>query len=66
LVDDYKRGRLDDHLDVKLAIEQPSAAPDDAEPDWYRGARRESLRWLWPHRFRVGLVFLLALTGAGL
>src|SRR5262245_54992143 len=27
---------------------------------------RAYLRWLWPHRFRVGTVFLLALVVAGL
>ncbi|HSJ09380.1 MAG TPA: ABC transporter ATP-binding protein, partial [Longimicrobiales bacterium] len=27
---------------------------------------REYIRWLWPHRYAVGLVFLLALVGAGL
>ena len=69
---DYRRGRLDDQQDAKLAIEQPPASQDEAARDtpWYRGERREYLReylrWLWPHRYRVGLVFLLALTGAGL
>jgi len=27
---------------------------------------REYLRWLWPHRYAVGAVFMLALLGAGL
>ena len=45
-----------------------SPAPESGRPD--RGKRREYLRdymaWLWPHRYRVAVLFGLALLTAGL
>jgi ATP-binding cassette subfamily B protein/subfamily B ATP-binding cassette protein MsbA len=70
---DYKARRLDDEDDKtkKLgsgASSDPVEAP--VKPDGGRTKRREYMRdyvrWLWPHRFRVGFVFLLALAAAGL
>ena len=64
-VQDYKHKRLDD------GEEKTKEAPKTPEPGGLmRGKRREYLRdylrWLWPHRYAVGGVFLLALTTAGL
>jgi ATP-binding cassette subfamily B protein/subfamily B ATP-binding cassette protein MsbA len=62
-VDDYRHRRLDG---------PPGPPGDDTAPGTAadRGRRRKYLReyfrWLWPHRFAVVVVFLLALTGAGL
>ncbi|MFO0844201.1 MAG: ABC transporter ATP-binding protein [Gemmataceae bacterium] len=57
-VQDYKHGRLD----------KSAGAGEDGQPR--RGKRREYLReylrWLWPHRYAVGGLFLLALAVAGL
>jgi ATP-binding cassette subfamily B protein/subfamily B ATP-binding cassette protein MsbA len=70
---DYKARRLDDEDDKtkKLgsgASSDPVEAP--VKPGGGRTKRREYMRdyvrWLWPHRFRVGFVFLLALAAAGL
>jgi ATP-binding cassette subfamily B protein/subfamily B ATP-binding cassette protein MsbA len=59
-VDDYKHRRLDDS----------QKQSEDAGPGKSRGKRRqylrEYLRWLWPHRYAAGALFVLALTGAGL
>src|SRR5436190_8768074 len=74
-VQDYRLQRLDD--DAATNGKQPDApAPADgdaaaAEPERdRRGKRREYLReylrWLWPHRYAVGAVFLFALFVAGL
>jgi len=75
-VEDYKRGLLDQQVDASKGMkhaEGASASPDErsAKPAaWLGGRRREYLReylgWLWPHRYRVGIVFALALVGAGL
>jgi ATP-binding cassette, subfamily B, bacterial len=60
-VQDYKHHRLDDPEQMK---EGPAAGP------LLRGKRkdylRDYLRWLWPHRYQLGLVFLLALIVAGM
>jgi ATP-binding cassette subfamily B protein/subfamily B ATP-binding cassette protein MsbA len=75
-VEDYKQRRLDEQIDASKGL-KPSgdvpvegAAPAWKPSQWLAGRRREYLReylrWLWPHRFGVGLVFLLALAGAGL
>ncbi|HEV8385641.1 MAG TPA: ABC transporter ATP-binding protein, partial [Candidatus Acidoferrales bacterium] len=41
-------------------------APDGQRRGKRREYIREYLRWLWPHRFAVAGLFVLALTGAGL
>jgi len=63
-VQDYRQRRLDDAA-------EPAGSPPPADPSrGRRGKRREYvrdyLRWLWPYRWAVGAVFLLALVGAGL
>ena len=78
-IEDYKHRRLDDITDAAKHQKSLDAAkkPDDAEapppePKGLipRGKRREYLReymkWLWPHRYAVGVLFLLALVVAGL
>ena len=73
-VEAYRNRRLDDTDDAKQ--KSPEASEAGTESD-VRGVRRlftgkrreymrEYLRWLKPHRYRVGLVFLLALVVAGL
>jgi ATP-binding cassette, subfamily B, bacterial len=70
---DYKARRLDDEDNKTRKLgsgesSDPVEAP--VKPDGGRTKRREYMRdyvrWLWPHRFRVGFVFLLALAAAGL
>src|SRR5919106_430168 len=60
-VDDYKHRRLED------ALEPTPASPSGP---LLAGKRREYLhdylRWLWPHRYQLAVVFLLALLVAGL
>jgi ATP-binding cassette subfamily B protein/subfamily B ATP-binding cassette protein MsbA len=76
-VEDYKHGRLDDTVEAGDAQKQLADANKTGEgltgPDAQRQRRgkrreyiREYLRWLWPHRFAVGGLFVLALLGAGL
>ena len=75
-VRDYRERRLDDRTDEasgKKSIEgtkKENGDSEDAKPTLLGGKRREYLReylrWLWPHRYAVGLVFVLALIGAGL
>ncbi|HEU4690933.1 MAG TPA: ABC transporter ATP-binding protein [Vicinamibacterales bacterium] len=75
-VEDYKQGRLDAQVDAAKGLKP---ADDSARVDedaagkpagWLTGRRREYgreyLRWLWPHRYRIAVVFALALVGAGL
>src|SRR5947207_3245991 len=72
-VEDYKHQRLDELVESegKRPEESVNAAEEPAEvPRARRGKRREYLReylrWLWPHRYAVGVVFFLALVGAAL
>jgi ATP-binding cassette subfamily B protein/subfamily B ATP-binding cassette protein MsbA len=76
-VHDYKHRRLDDPATAGQngqQLDSAAAANGDAtakpDPQRRRGKRREYLReylrWLWPHRFAVGGLFLLALCVAGL
>jgi ATP-binding cassette, subfamily B, bacterial len=76
-VQDYKQGRLDD-LEKEGEEQKPSdesaEAGDDSSakvtPSQRKGKRREYLReymrWLWPHRFAVAALFVLALLTAAL
>ncbi|MEO8335198.1 MAG: ABC transporter ATP-binding protein [bacterium] len=75
-VEDYKRGRLDDAAEAaagkKTVVEVPAdgvVVPTESKGA-LRGKRREYLReyirWLWPHRFRIGVVFTFALIAAGI
>jgi ATP-binding cassette subfamily B protein/subfamily B ATP-binding cassette protein MsbA len=75
-VEDYKRRRLDEAADArgnKRGQDSAKAGDDEASPDSARPQRarrheylREYLRWLWPHRWGVAAVFVLALMAAGL
>jgi ATP-binding cassette subfamily B protein/subfamily B ATP-binding cassette protein MsbA len=74
-VRDYKARRLEAAAESTAGVteavssgDQPPPS-DDSKPKPH-AKRREFIRaysgWLWPHRFRILAVFLLALTGAGL
>jgi len=76
-VEDYKQRRLDDRAEAEANGQRlGDAAKAGAEtaavetPPVQRGKRREYLheymRWLWPHRYGVGAVFVLAILAAGL
>src|SRR5437016_1166994 len=76
-VEDYQHRRLDDLADVEKNGKPPADAAtadeDAAAPEAQRQRRgkrreylREYLRWLWPHRYAVAAVFVLALGVAGL
>ena len=75
-VEDYRLRRLDDEADGAVQKRGDGTAATEgngATPPargFPRGKRREYLReylrWLWPHRFAVTAVFLLALVSAGL
>jgi ATP-binding cassette subfamily B protein/subfamily B ATP-binding cassette protein MsbA len=62
--EDYKQRRLDDAADAGEA----SSATESPQPR--SGKRRQYLReyarWLWPHRYAAGAVFVFALLTAGL
>jgi ATP-binding cassette subfamily B protein len=57
-VQDYGKHRLDEAATPPESKGKPSGKR--------REYLREYLRWLWPHRFAVGALFVLALIGAGL
>jgi ATP-binding cassette, subfamily B, bacterial len=70
-VQDYRDGRLDEAQDA-LAGTPPAPAVSGNTGLWNLGGGRrreylrDYLRWLWPHRTRVAVVFALALTTAAL
>jgi ATP-binding cassette subfamily B protein/subfamily B ATP-binding cassette protein MsbA len=64
-VRDYKARTLDDRDQPEPQGESP-APPASTDRAKRREYLREYLRWLWPHRYAVGGVFLLALVVAGL
>src|SRR4051794_5268341 len=61
-VDDYAHGRLDALADAEHQPHRDGPPPPRAR----RRYVREYLRWLRPHRVAVGLLFILALSVAGL
>ena len=75
-VRDYRDQRLDDRTDEasgKKSIDdgaKKDSESKEAKPTLLGGKRREYLReylrWLWPHRYSVGTLFVLALIGTGL
>jgi ATP-binding cassette, subfamily B, bacterial len=77
-VSDYRAGRIDEELQARagalapppVETPAPEAAGGSALSRLFGGTRRqyarEYLGWLWPHRYRVGVVFGLALMVAGL
>jgi len=66
-VDKYKRQQLDDSSEEG---EDRKPDGDKPTPEARRTKRREYmrayLRWLWPHRYSVGALFVLALLAGGL
>ncbi len=64
---DYQLKRLDDQ---PLGVDKPPADEKKTLGQWLQGRRRDYLRayirWLWPHRYAVGAVFLFALLAAGI
>jgi ATP-binding cassette subfamily B protein len=76
-VQDYKQGLLDEQVDAARGL-KPSdvsqqsveGSPSSKPTTWLGGQRREYLReylrWLWPHRYAVVMVFGLALAVTGL
>jgi ATP-binding cassette subfamily B protein/subfamily B ATP-binding cassette protein MsbA len=73
-VEDYRNRRLDDADEADQAARPAAGSPDDSgrsTPNRLLGGSRrqyvrEYLHWLRPHRWAVGIVFMLALVGAGL
>jgi ATP-binding cassette subfamily B protein/subfamily B ATP-binding cassette protein MsbA len=74
-VRDHRDQRLDDRTDEARgakSIDEPAkdTGNGDAKQGLLGGKRREYLkeylRWLWPHRYRVGALFGLALIATGL
>src|SRR6266576_3969020 len=63
-VQDYKQHRLDDVADADGG--QPVAQPRTAGGGARRAYVRDYLRWLRPHWYELGVVFVLALAVAGL
>jgi ATP-binding cassette, subfamily B, bacterial len=63
-VHDYKLRRLDAIVDA--GKEAPGSGAGPKPPGKRRAHVREYLRWLRPHRYAVGALFLLALVGAGM
>ena len=61
-VEDYKHRRLD----AKADEPGPGEAGAKRDPAKRKAYLREYVRWLKPHRAAVGMVFLLAVAGAGL
>ena len=62
-VQKYKRRQLDEPAETGDASSAESRRPD---PTKRRAFLRDYIGWLWPHRFAVGSVFILALLSAGL
>jgi ATP-binding cassette, subfamily B, bacterial len=67
-VDDYKHHRLEDP-DLKTDARKEEKPADASPRGLFAGKRREYvrdyLRWLWPHRYQLALVFALSLIVAG-
>ncbi|HEX5045705.1 MAG TPA: ABC transporter ATP-binding protein [Gammaproteobacteria bacterium] len=61
-VEHYRKGSLDAATDALAGVGRATPAPG-------AGARRDHLRdylrWLWPHRWSIAGLFVLALFGAG-
>jgi ATP-binding cassette subfamily B protein/subfamily B ATP-binding cassette protein MsbA len=71
-VEEYNSGRLDEAVDAAAGKKLLEAAAEagPGQKGMLRGKRREYLReyvrWLWPHRYRIGVVFTFALVAAGI
>src|SRR5688572_5966156 len=62
-VQDYKKRRLDDSGKTP---DDSSADSPRADHEKRRQYLRDYMRWLWPHRYGVGILFIFALLAAGL
>jgi ATP-binding cassette subfamily B protein/subfamily B ATP-binding cassette protein MsbA len=72
-VEDYRHRRLDEEVearDRKPALAAPEVEPPPAPASKKKAKRREYMRdyfrWLWPYRYAVGVLAVLALLRAGL
>lgn len=70
-VDDYRQRRLDESTDGGAAKAESTSAKTATEARLEKKPTRRTyvrdyLRWLRPHRFEIGLVFVLSLVRAGL
>jgi ATP-binding cassette subfamily B protein/subfamily B ATP-binding cassette protein MsbA len=68
---DYKQRRLDDAAEAGEDRPDGDNGQEEADSRGQRRAKRreylrEYARWLWPHRYAVGGLFLFALLAAGL
>jgi ATP-binding cassette subfamily B protein/subfamily B ATP-binding cassette protein MsbA len=61
-VEHYRRGSLDEATDALAGVARAARAPDASKR---RDYLRDYLRWLWPHRWSVAGLFVLALASAG-
>src|SRR5690242_18019513 len=64
-VSDYKEQRLDDSLQQNSEQKSDGAAPQKKGKAERRKYMRAYLRWLWPYRYPVAMLFVLAVTAAG-
>src|SRR5262245_4146228 len=62
-VEAFRERRLDDSVETKPGAPAQPPRPANAKRREYL---REYIRWLWPHRYAIGIFFLLALLAAGL
>ncbi len=64
-VDDYRHRRLDEAAEAGAGERTPPAGDGGSKPH-RRQYMRDYLRWLRPHRYAIGAVFVLALVAGGL
>jgi ATP-binding cassette subfamily B protein/subfamily B ATP-binding cassette protein MsbA len=72
-VEDYKRRQLDDEIEARdrkalvAPEDEPAPAPDKSKKKAKRREyMRDYFRWLWPYRYAVGVLAVLALARAGM
>ena len=63
-VEDYKQRRLSDSTEE--STDQKASEAEPKPPSRRREYMRDYMRWLWPHRFAVAGLFVLALLTAAL
>lgn len=65
-VDDYRRGRVDETLESGDGARASATVDPRQRRSKRRAYFREYIRWLWPYRYGVAFLFVLALVRAGL
>jgi ATP-binding cassette subfamily B protein len=75
-VKSYQQRKLDEELERESLhkAKDHSESPEESQPAETKSAKktkrrqyiREYLRWLWPHRYAVGVMFLFAVIAAAL